>query len=212
MTTASIEEVISCMVLGVMPKVNSKGDDYLQFEVKRDDDDFPKKYSAWTITPELQALASQPNTRHNLRIKRGQLKREKVDNGMHFNYFWEVVGVSSGGPPPVAAQPSRQEGQIEGRSHVQSPSATDPRQVSIERQVALKAAVHAAGTVWGDYKTSEQFILQVSELFYGFWHLLDERAPSHTVAAEPPPGHVQPPQDRQQASVPDDPFGPGPLD
>ena len=178
--TAPIQEVISCMILGVMPKINSKGEPYLQFELARDDDQYPKKYSAWNITPELQAIA--PNTRHNLLIQRSQLKRDKPDNGKHFNYFWEVLGVGgavAAAPPPPrtvtsAAAPSLPPG--------------DPRQESIERQVALKEAVHAAVTSWGDYKTTEQLVSQVADLYAGFYALLNSSVPvSGSVSPVQPP-------------------------
>jgi hypothetical protein len=191
-TTAPIQEVMSCMILGVMPKINSKGEDYLQFEVKRDDDDFPKKYAAWTITPELQAIAKQPNTRQNLLIQRSQLKRDKPDNGKHFNYFWEVLGVGGAvAPPPPpprtgtsAATPSLPPG--------------DPRQESIERQVALKEAVHAAVTAWGEYKTTEQLVTQVADLYAGFYALLNSSVPVS--------GSVSPVQPGTSASEADDPW------
>ena len=175
------------MILGVMPKINSKGEDYLQFEVKRDDDDFPKKYAAWTITPELQAIAKQPNTRQNLLIQRSQLKRDKPDNGKHFNYFWEVLGV--GGEVAAAPPPPR----TETSAAPSLPPGNDPKQESIERQVALKEAVHAAVTAWGEYKTTEQLVSQVAELYAGFFGLVANGSVpasgsvSPVQPAEPPP-------------------------
>jgi len=179
-TTAPIQEVISCMILGVMPKINSKGEPYLQFELARDDDQYPKKYSAWNITPELQAIA--PNTRHNLLIQRSQLKRDKPDNGKHFNYFWEVLGV---GGAVVAAPPPPQ---TETSAAPSLPPYDDPKQESIERQVALKEAVHAAVTAWGDYKTTEQLVSQVADLYAGFYALLNSSVPvSGSVSPVQPP-------------------------
>ena len=198
-TTAPIQEVISCMILGVMPKINSKGEPYLQFELARDDDQYPKKYSSWNITPELQAIAKQPNTRQNLLIQRSQLKRDKPDNGKHFNYFWEVLGV--GGEVAAAPPPPRT---VTSAAAPSLPPGNDPRQESIERQVALKEAVHAAVTAWGDYKTTEQLVNQVAELYAGFYGLLA----NGSVPASGPTSPVQPPEGSPAttASEADDPW------
>jgi hypothetical protein len=200
MTTAPIQEVISCTLVEASEKISSRGQKYLEFIVERADDDrgYKQKYSAWIITPELDALSKAPRPQqYNLLIQRGGVKRDKPDNGQKYNYFWDVLSVGGEVAPP----PPRT---VTSAAAPSLPPGNDPRQESIERQVALKEAVHAAVTSWGDYKTTEQLVNQVAELYAGFYGLLA----NGSVPASGPTSPVQPPEGSPAttASEADDPW------
>ena len=163
MTTSALRpnRTIRATIKGKMEKLNNQGA-YLSVQILRDGMRFPESLNCWDPK---QLEYTKLNDVVSLILHCDGKKADKEDDGQDNSYWWSIAGVGdapattladprSGAAPkppgPSAAQQHAGTGTPEKRETGASTPATwvdqrDPTRASIERQVALKAAVELAG-------------------------------------------------------------------
>jgi hypothetical protein len=145
---------LSCLVKTCTKAKTIRDDDYWAITILRDGMQYPEQLSCFDLS-QLDEGQLQPNTRHNLIVQRGKLKKDKPDDGQRASYFWDVLGEGaepepSTAPPPQHIEPVRQteysdhargeqnRGDLNMREY-ETPYE-DPTRTSIEHQVCMKEA------------------------------------------------------------------------
>jgi len=143
-------ETHTCLVKGVTLKQKSDGSNYYDVQLQFDHDKYPRTIKCWDWK-QLESLVSQPNTRHALIFQRDKLKDGKDDDGKWESYWWQVLGLAETvtqeiprATPTAPATPVPDHRRATATVPQQHIPGADPRQRSIERQVAFKAAVDLA--------------------------------------------------------------------
>ena len=163
MTTEHVTRTIQAAIKGKMEKTSPRGL-YLAIQVLRTGMQFPETYNCWD-PKQLEHV--QINTTATLILHRDNLKADRQDDGQIGSYWWSIAGVADTAPPeePIHA-PSSQREEPEPQHPVPPTAWRDPKGASIERQVALKAAVDLAGfKIAAGKDIGAREVMQVSSLF-----------------------------------------------
>lgn len=147
-TQNAVRRTITCTVKGVTEKEASNGSPYRDIQVQVDGRQYPEVFKCWD---QGQLLNLKPGSRHAIILERSGTKPGKTDDGQAGSYWWNAVGETEllKQEPQSAPTPNRGPAPVAGAGNG---IATDPRQASIERQVAFKAVIDLliAGQVGND--------------------------------------------------------------
>ena len=161
MTTEHVTRTIQAAIKGKMEKTSNRGA-YLAVQVLRSGMQYPETYNCWD-PKQLEHV--QINATATLILHRDNLKTDRQDDGQIGSYWWSIAGVAATAPPeePIHAPSLREEPQPVPQA---LGAWRDPKSASIERQVALKAAVDLAGfKIAAGKDIGAREVMQVASLF-----------------------------------------------
>ena len=180
--TAQVTRTITAVIKGRMEKTSNRGP-YLAVQVLRQGMQFPETFNCWD-PKQLEHV--KVNASATLILNRDNLKTDKEDDGQIASYWWSIAGVADEAtaeetvsPPEGQAHPSGKgqsrayanmsDPRLREESEPQSPALRrtwDATGASIERQVALKAAVELAGyKIAAGKDVGAKEVMQVATLF-----------------------------------------------
>jgi hypothetical protein len=160
------------LLKGLTRKPNTKGEDYFDVTIRRDESQFDEPIKCWDPAQLAHLEGKKAGTRHAFIFKRRKVKRDKPDDGAFWNYDWEIIGeteLRSGTTTNGQTPGPRATGQPRQDPTGYSPPP-DARSRPIERSAALKEAV-----IWCLGKNLE--LVEVADIADHFVRWLSEVPP-----------------------------------